>query len=285
MPQPSLGPQPKPEKEPMSSSTLVSEVTASNKAASISSKPAVGPDVAFEMHIQERVAQLRGQFKSVVKHTKSCFVKRRGESKNFFSNFKSTLINLRNAQRNPHGYFLQREERDCINGAEDVKEIWRILKCYWNYVDYGFLELNVNEFCTSELQQEMKEYIEELERFESVTTIQSSFHIPSLQHRNVPNHFSRLVITMAQSAMDTTLYYVRKFKNEIADQLNINRYAVYLVRIACGSIVIELAIPPSISEGLISKGCRDDHDRDINIPSSSVCRDDRVFVPQLVVVQ
>ena len=65
-------------------------------------------------------------------------------------------------------------------------------------------------------------------------------------------------------------YKVRELKNEMADRINLKRYAVYLKDVTLGSVVIELAFPPSIAEGCgsVTGGCRDYREK--------------VFVPQLV---
>ena len=127
--------------------------------------PAIGPSAAFWVHIQERVTQLQDQFKTIVEHTKSCFMER-AESKRFVSSFQMALIHLRVHNEGPLAYILKMEERVRIITTEDVEEILGIFKPYWNYFNYEFLEHIVKKFGTSELQQEMKEYIEELELFE-----------------------------------------------------------------------------------------------------------------------
>lgn len=237
----SLGPQLQPENKPISSSPhdQVTEMTVSNKPESF--MPAIGPSAAFWVHTQERVAQLQDQFKTIVEHTKSCFLKMAD-----LSSFQMALIHLRVCNKGPLTYILTREERDRINTTEDVEEIFGILKPYCNYFDYEFLEHIVNEFGTSELRQKMKEYIEELERFEKTTSIQLIFNIPNLLQRNFPGHFVKMVIQVGWNAAECMLYKVRELKNVVADHWNLNRYAVYLMEVKQGSLMIVLAIPPSL---------------------------------------
>lgn len=238
--------------------------------------PAIGPSAAYWVHMQERVAQLQAQFNTIVKHTKSCLVKK-AVSKIFVSSFQMALRDLRVYRQGPQAYILKMEERDRINATEDVKEIFHVLKPYWNYFDYGFLEHIIEEFSTSELQQEMKEYIEEFERFETMTSIHLISNIPSLCKRNIPDHFVKMVIHMKWNAA-CMFCEVRKLMNEVANHLNLNRYALYLMSVKAGSVVIELAIPPSIAEGLITEGSSS------TSGGSGGCRDysERVFVPPWV---
>ena len=86
----SLDPQLQPENTPISSSPheQVTEMTVSTKPESF--MPAIGPNAAFLVHTKERVAQLQDQFKTIVEHTKSCFIKMAD-----LSSFKMELIHLR----------------------------------------------------------------------------------------------------------------------------------------------------------------------------------------------
>ena len=104
--------------------------------------------------IEETVTNLQDKF--IVELTKSCFMKE-AES---LSSFKMELRHLPVNNQEPLEYILKMEERDRINTTEDVKEILGILTPYGDYLNYEFLEHIVKEFGTSELQQEMKEYIE-----------------------------------------------------------------------------------------------------------------------------
>ena len=270
-----MSPQVQPENKPICSSPheQVTEMTVSTKPESF--MPAIGPSAAFWVHTKDRVIQLQDQFNTIVIHTKSCFMKK-AESKIFVSSFQMALIHLQVHNQGPPEYFLKTEERDCIKKTEDVEEILGILKPYWNYFDYELLEHIVKEFGTSKLQQKVKEYIEELERFEKTKSIQLIFNIPSLHKRNIPDHFVKMVIHLRWNAAECMFYKVHELKNKMADHMNLKRYALYLMEVKPGSVVIVLAIPPS-AKGLFEGSSS-------TSGSMGGCSDyrERAFVPQWV---
>ena len=208
----------------------------------------VGPNVEHA-YVQKRVTQLQDQFKTLVEHTRSCFVKRKAESTTFVTDLQTSLKNLQVFNQGYQDqYFLRKEEIYFINITEDVGEILDILTPYLNYLDYDFLQHIVKTFGTSELQQEMKEYIENLELFENSTSIWSMFNAPNLHEVNFPVQFLKLA--MDWNAAVSTLYKIRHLRNAFADGYNLHRYTMYLmsVDVELDLVIITFAVPQSVTE-------------------------------------
>ena len=257
-PQPGLGLaslcQSQPENVVMSSSTAFSQVTATtssstaslvpsfDRSATVSQDSAVGGSESDGARIREEGAQLQTRFVTVLTHTKICFIEKEAESGKFLMKFRITLTTLPLSNKYQDLYFLKRE-KDRIKKAKDIEEIFDILEPYWNYVDYALLEHVIEEFGTSELKEEMKKYIAELEQFEKKTTVQD-YDSAVLGQLSVPAYFETVEVMQIKDPTKCTLYQVRQFKNEIVIRSTLNAYAVLRKRVSCSSVKIILAFPP-----------------------------------------
>ena len=133
---------------------------------------------------------------------------------------------------------LSNEEKDFIKTLE-AKECFDLFKSYWNFVDYSFLEHIIKEF-GSELQDDMKKYIEDLEKFERNTTIQD-YNSPS---PDFPEHFIIVTITQKKDPTECTLYEVCQFKNELVMQSDEHAILTRISKSRSVEIVFALAFPP-----------------------------------------
>ena len=192
--------------------------------------------------VTEEAVQLQEQFVTVLTHTKICLIKKAMANKDFLLKFKITLTTLPLSKKHQHLKFLSREKRRIMSAA-DIDEIFEILNPYWNYVDYSFLEYLLKEFGTSELRAEMQQYITQLEVFERKTSIKQ-FNSALLDKRDIPDHFSEVIVTKAKDPEQCSLYEVRQFRNEVVNQSSLHGYAMYLNKVSCSSVKITLAFPP-----------------------------------------
>ena len=148
-----------------------SSLSGSSKASSVPPINCSATVSARVLEIAKTVSQIQDRLATVILHTKICFTKK-AEPALFLNMFKITLTSLPLSNKYKHLHFL-RKEKDQIKMAKDIEKIWDILEPHWdsNYRDYALLERIIKEFGTSELQKEMKEYIEELEQFEKTTSV------------------------------------------------------------------------------------------------------------------
>ena len=175
--------------------------------------------------IKIKAALLRTRFTRVLINTKICFMEKEvEESGKFLRAFQVTLTSL------PGPLFKQHEDKDFlkeekirIKKAKDVDEILDILEPYWNYVDYDLLEHIIKLLGTSDLQEEMKEYITELEQFERATTV----HDFSLAiQEEVPARYGKLAVKLKKDPKRLTLHDVRQFKKSLKDEMSFKEYTL-----------------------------------------------------------
>ena len=202
-----------PEPQASTLSSQVSEMTTSSvQAPDYSTTVTVshevdgsGSDRARVHAIAEEAAQLQDRFATIVTHMTVSFVKKEKVSSEFFDTFAITLTNLPLSNKHKHLKFLEKEE-DGINMAKNVRDI---LRPYWNYRDYTFLEKILKEFGTSELEKEMKEYIADLENFEKMTSVQD-YNSAALDEIPIPGHFEELPLRYSKDPAQCSLYGVRQ---------------------------------------------------------------------------
>ena len=199
--------------------------------------------------ITEEATELQEQFVTVLTHTKICLMKKAMMKKSFLIEFKVTLTTLPLSKKHQHLKFLE-QERDRIMAAKDIDQIFEILKPYWNYVDYSFLQYLVKEFGSSELKKEMGHYILQLEAFEKKTSVKE-FNSAVIDRREFPSHFSEVIITKARDPEQCSLYEVRQFKNEVVNQTTLHGYTVYLSQMTCSSVEITLAFPQEAAQEIL----------------------------------
>ena len=193
--------------------------------------------------IAEEAAQLQDRFATIVTHMTIWFVEKEEESREFLKKFAITLTNLPLSNKHKHLKFLEKEE-ERINMAKNVREILNILRPYWNYRDYAFLEKILKEFGTSELQKEMKEYISDLEDFEKRTSVQD-YKSAALNEIPIPDHFVELPLEYLKDPAQCSLYGVRQLVNGIVNRTTLTvGYGVLVKSLSCNSIKIILAFPP-----------------------------------------
>ena len=211
--------------------------------------------------IKNKAAKLKKKFTSVVIHTKICFTEKEEESKKFLKKLKITLTSLPLFTQYEDKDFLK-EEKIRIEKAKDVDEIFEVLKPYWNYVDYDFLEHIIEEFGTEEIQEEMKEYVAELELFEKETTVHD-FSLVIQGKEVIPAHYIKLAVKLEKDPKRFTLHDVRQFKKSVENDSSLKEYVVLLQEMSCSSVEIFLAFPPEayakLSEVISTSQFRKEH--------------------------
>ena len=192
--------------------------------------------------VQEEAAQLQDQFVTVLTHTKIFLIKKEAEDKEFLRAFKVTLTTLPLSKKHQHLLFLE-QEKARISEAKKVEEILDALEPYWNYSNYAFLEHIVKEFGTSGLQEEMKNYIVDLEQFEMMTTIKDC-EAAGLDKIIIPKYFREMAIKQRKEPTTCTLYEVRQLENKVVNRSAVSSFTLFRCQVTSSSVNIILAFPP-----------------------------------------
>ena len=182
------------------------------------------------------------KFTRVLIHTKICFMEKEEESGKFLRAFQVTLTSLLLFKQHEDKDFLK-EEKIHIKMAKNVDEIFDILDPHWNYVDYDLLEHIIEEFGTSELTEEMKKYVVELDQFEKKTTVHD-FSLATQGKAVVPAHYRELAVKLEKDPKMFTLHDIRQFKKSIENDSSLQEYSLLFQRVSCSSVEIFLAFPP-----------------------------------------
>ena len=232
--------------------------------------------------IKNKAALLRTKFTYVLIHTKICFMDKEEESRKFLRNFQVTLTSLPLFKQHEDMDFLK-GEKSRIKMAKNVDEIFEILDPYWNYVDYDLLDHIIKLFGTSDLQEEMRKYITELEQFEMTTTVHN-FNLATQEEVVVPARYGILAVKLKKDSKSFTLHDLREFKKSVENELSLKEYVPLLFqRVSCSSVKIILAFPPEahaeLSEVFKDKQFRRKHrvvSEEFNIECTDVSQSSRV---------
>ena len=230
--------------------------------------------------IKNKAAKLKKKFTSVLIHTKICFTDKEEESRKFLRDFKIMLTSLPLFKQHEDKEFLKGEENR-IKTAKDVDDIFEILKPYWNYVDYDLLEHIIEEFGTEQLQEEMKQYIAELEQFEKKTTVQD-FSLATEEKVVIPAHYRKLSVKLEKDPKMFTLHDVRQFKKSVENESSLKEYSLLFQGVSCSSVEIFLAFPPEahakLSEVINTSQFRREH-KVVSL-EFSVCENTSASIPK-----
>ena len=199
--------------------------------------------------IKNKAAMLRTKFTSVLIHTKICFMDKEEESRKFLRAFQVTLTSLPLFKQYEDKDFLK-VEKIRIKASKNVDEIFDILDPYWSYVDYDLLEHIIKEFGTSDLQQEMRKYITELEQFETTTTVHN-FNLATEEEVVIPAHYGKLAVKLKKDPKSFTLHDLRDFKKSVENESSLKEYTLLFQRVSCSSVEIILAFPPEAHAKLL----------------------------------
>lgn len=213
--------------------------------------------------VAREASSLEDQFREALTHTENHLQKK----KNILEELRTTLTNLRLSSKFKHLPFLRRRRKrirmmfhfgrsQYISTARNIKEIFEILRDHWNWADFALLQLIVQEFGDRALQNEMKEYVAALTKFEKGTTIQE-FTSARLHGRDAPDFYSKIVLQVDLDPAVCTLHEVRQLAESLRKRSCLETYADFLKNVCLSSVVIELACPSSALELVISALDRD----------------------------
>lgn len=102
--------------------------------------------------------------------------------------------------------------------------------CVWNFIDYHLLEYVIAEFGSEHLKQRMKQYVMDLERFESHTTVYEFIeHWPGRQLK--PPNFDELTVKINKDPYSCTLKELNDFRQSLCVEFwpRLSEYAQFIM--------------------------------------------------------
>ena len=193
----------------------------------------------------------------VLTHTEIAFSEKPA---GFLGRLRITLTTLPLSNKFKRLCFLETKKQE-IEDAKSVSDIFKILRCHWNYGDYVLLQRLVKELGDRALRNEMGRYVAALKRFEKRTTIQH-FSRAKPGDRDAPYNFSEAVLQLNKDPSKCTLYEVRKLVESLATSAYLEQYVMFLSGHFSGSVIVKLAFPRVVLDLIISalnKAFRETH--------------------------
>lgn len=226
-----------------------SEATQSQVLPGLSLRGATAaqPDSNRVEAVKDAASELQDHFVEVITSTRMNFSKK---PKEFLDDLKAFLTELPISNKFKRLHFLKEEEQ-AIESAKSIGDIFRILRHHWNYGDYALLQRMIQKFGDKTLQNEMKEYVEKLRRFEKGTTIQE-FSLAKPVAQSVPDHFHEAILELNIDPSKCTLHEIRLLAESLKTKIDINQYALFLSAVFPGSVIIKLAFPLAVLELIVS---------------------------------
>ena len=161
----------------------------------------------------------------------------------FLKRFRKYLLLLPVAKKASHVKFFRESEKE-ITAAKSTSEILTILCRYIDYRNYEILLQLVTSYCAASLQDSMLQYCRSLEGFEKATTVEV-YTTAISAGKNLKVAFSRMVLKIAKSETNCTLYEIRKLKEEIAEAASLNSHSVYIESESVQCVEVVVAFPSS----------------------------------------
>ena len=214
--------------------------------------PAVNPSLSPAVNM-ERVAQVRAEienfeeeFSNLKSDTREFLSDKESQNPKFLARFRDHLLDLPVSKRAVHSKFFDQKEKEILK-AENIENIFAVLRPYCNYSNYDIILHLVKKFCDAVLKKRMLDYRDSLESFEKATNINLFLcAVSTHQEGAVYQAFSRMVARINKPATKCSLYEIRQLKESLARDSYIHPYSVFIDEgMAESSVLVVLRIPPS----------------------------------------
>jgi len=142
--------------------------------------------------------------------------------------------------------------------ASNINDVFFRLNFYWDFLNYGLLE-HIVEWCgNEELKREMVEYVADVACFRKETVLRDFVGVWHREHETIPLDVREMVLEHDGNLMDYTLEDLEQFRQKFSVKLALSKFALMVVKIERGSVVITWLIPSSLVPGLREQllGCR-----------------------------
>ncbi len=150
------------------------------------------------------------------------------------------------------GTRFEGEDLKLIQVAKCLADIFTVLNQYWNFTSYDLLEAVVEEYGDGhhKLQDEMKQYREEMEVFETATSLGP---LVGLQLCNPRPNSCPVVAHLAGECSQKTLADVQLCRRCIAQEFGCDKTAIRWSKVDVGSVIVTFLVPSSIAGAMIIK--------------------------------
>lgn len=162
---------------------------------------------------------------------------------------KHSVTQLPSTIRTEHYQFVLAASRDINDAGADVEEIFRHLKLYWTYLEYSLLNRIIQSHASAlstDLKQEMRRYIREIEAFKKQTTVEQLIQVGlGCIRKEPPPGFSRIISKLDGKVSEYTLAELDQVRRRICFEYNLPTFILMLESVSEGSLHVVYHIPSS----------------------------------------
>ena len=171
--------------------------------------------------------------------------------------FKDRLINLNVRNREQHKEFLDKVIFSDKN-AESVKDVWRKLSDYWDFLNYTLLEHLIKKYGDRNLLAAMRAYKKRLEMFRCQTRLcDFAEHFKDIRKGVLQEKKDLLkkfvVVKLERNWKNCSLQDLENWKECLTHKLLLPSFITILEDISQGSVSITWAIPAMFTPSLVEK--------------------------------
>ena len=201
--------------------------------------------------LRNDIEELEDQFSDLADRTLD-IIKVRGIT---VQDFKDHFINLNVRNREQHKEFLDVAIFSDTT-AESVKDVWRKLSDYWDFLNYTLLEHVIKKFGNGNLVAAMRAYKKKLEIFRRKTRLCDFAELykdikKGLAQKEMLMKF--VVVKLDKDWQDCSLQDMEDWKECLTHTLLLESFITILRDISSGSVSITWAIPAMFTTSLVEK--------------------------------
>ena len=198
--------------------------------------------------LQTAIEELEDQFIDMEDRTLD-IIKVRGVT---IHDFKDHLINLSVRNKEMHKEFLD-STIFTETSDESVKDMWRKLSDYSNFLNYTLVEQLIKKFRDRDLLETMKAYKKKLEIFRSKTRLCDFVHFFKGISKSKEVLMKSLKVKFDENWETCTLQHMEGWKEKLIQKLLLPSITVNPEEISTGCVSITWAIPAMFTPSLVEK--------------------------------
>ena len=134
-----------------------------------------------------------------------------------------------------------------LEKAQTITQLFNRLNPLFNFIDYTLLEYLISEFGSATLKENMKSYVQDIQKFMKETTIADM--IPHWPGDNVQsNHFRELITKIGKDYKTYTLEELNQFRQKLCQKIKLSEVLFNIVRLdAASSFFVTWRVPSTVT--------------------------------------
>ena len=203
-----------------------------------------------EREVRQEIDTLKGMYDDLLMKTVEYFKEKHAETPTFLSRLRTSIAILPSSLKDEHSHFLKENSSE-IAKAASVDELFIIVNCYSDFLNYTLVAHVIERFGDEKLGNDLQIYTEELETFCSSTNL-SDFVAAHAGNQDIPPSFLRLMLKMGPRWEQSTLKDLEEFCRVLKGKSFLTSYAFRFMRGETGSIFFIWSVPRTCIDFLIS---------------------------------